>query len=145
VCSSTCTWRRSLDDSSARSRQAAQLRVEIANAHAPLMLAHDRRALQSRTSELLAWGKTMLLVTSQSVRDPRAQVQPGRQDIRTYFSKATVATMAHTTATLTVTSPARPNVLLLVVQQRYQSARNRIVPQISAGFLTSTAPIKALG
>ena len=55
------------DNSSARSRQAAQLRVETAYAHAPLMLAHDRRVLEvpleerlhSRTSELLAWAKTM--------------------------------------------------------------------------------------
>jgi hypothetical protein len=46
------------DNSSARSRQAAQLRVETAYAHAPLMLAHDRRVLdlpleERRTTELV--------------------------------------------------------------------------------------------
>jgi hypothetical protein len=51
------------DNSSAHTRQVVQLRVELAYAHAPLMLAHDRRVLdvplekrlQSQTSELLAW------------------------------------------------------------------------------------------
>jgi hypothetical protein len=55
------------DNSSPRTRQAAQLRVETAYENAPLMLAHDRRIfevpleerLQSRTSELLAWAKRM--------------------------------------------------------------------------------------
>jgi hypothetical protein len=45
------------------------------------MLAHDRRVLdvpleerlQSRTSELLAWAKTMLPVINRSVRDARTQ------------------------------------------------------------------------
>jgi hypothetical protein len=86
------------------------------------MLAHDLQELHSRTSELLAWAKTMLLVIRQGVRDPRAQLQSGHQDIHTYFSKATVATTAYTTATPTVTSPAPPNSLLLDVRQRYQSA-----------------------
>jgi hypothetical protein len=69
-------------------RQAALLRVETAYAHAPLMLAHDRRVLdvrleerlQSRTTELLAWAKTMLPVINRSVRDARAQLQTGHQD-----------------------------------------------------------------
>jgi hypothetical protein len=51
-------------------------------AHDPLMLAHDRRILdvpleerlQSRSSELLAWVKTMLPVINQSARDPQAQL-----------------------------------------------------------------------
>jgi hypothetical protein len=42
VCSSTRTWDDFPDNSSARSRHAAQLRVETAYAHAPLMLSHDR-------------------------------------------------------------------------------------------------------
>jgi hypothetical protein len=41
------------DNSSARSRQAAQLRVETAYAHAPLMLAHDRRVLDVPLEERL--------------------------------------------------------------------------------------------
>jgi hypothetical protein len=81
------------DNSSARSWQAAQQRVEMAYAHAPLMLAHDRRVLdvkleerlQSRTSELLAWVETMLPVINRSVYDARAQLQTGHQDIRNYF------------------------------------------------------------
>jgi hypothetical protein len=84
------------DNSSARSRQAALLRVETAYAHAPLMLAHDRRVLdvpleerlQSRTTELLAWAKTMLPVINRSVRDARAQLRTGHQDIRSYLSNA---------------------------------------------------------
>jgi hypothetical protein len=42
--------------------------------------------LQSRTSELLAWAKTMLPVINRSVRDARTQLQTGHQDIRSYFS-----------------------------------------------------------
>jgi hypothetical protein len=65
------------------------------------MLAHDRRVLdvpleerlQSRTSELLAWAKTMLPIINRSVRDARAQLQTGHQDLRSYFpQQATVAT-----------------------------------------------------
>jgi hypothetical protein len=88
----------------------------------------------------------MFLVISQNVRDPRAQSQPSHQDIRTYFSQAAVATTASIAATPTVTSPARPNVLFLDVRKRYQSARNKIVHQISAGaFLRTTVLVKALG
>jgi hypothetical protein len=94
VRSSACTGENSPDNSSARVRQAAKQRVETAYAHAPLMLAHDRRVLdvpleerlQSRTSELLAWAKTMLPVINRSVRDARTQLQTGHQDIRSYFS-----------------------------------------------------------
>jgi hypothetical protein len=122
------------DNSSARSRQAAQQRVEMAYAHAPLMLAHDRRVLdvpleerlQSRTSELLAWVKTMLPVINRSVHDARAQLQTGHHDIRSYFSQATVATTDHTEATPPVAIPARPNVPLLDIRQRFQSARTRM-------------------
>jgi hypothetical protein len=88
------------DNSSARSRQVAQQRVEMAYTHAPLMLAHDRRIidvpleerLQSRTPELLAWVKSILPVINRNVHDARAQLQTGHQDIRSYFSQATVAT-----------------------------------------------------
>jgi hypothetical protein len=123
------------DNSSARTRQAALLRVETAYAHAPLMLAHDRRVLdvpleerqQSRTTELLAWAKTMLPVINRSVRDARAQLRTGHQDIRSYFSNATVDTTDHAEPIPTATSPStRPNVPLLDIRQRFQSARTRI-------------------
>ena len=148
----------SQDNSSARSRQAAQQRVEMAYAHAPLMLAHDRRVLevpleerlQSRTSELLAWAKAMLPVINRSVRDARAQLQTGHQDIRSYFSQTTVATTNQTAARPTGTHPARPdvppvgttdhtattqigtsparrlNIFLLEIRQHFQSARIRM-------------------
>jgi hypothetical protein len=81
------------DNSSARTRQAAQLRVEMAYAHAPLMLAHYscildvplEERLQSRTSKLLAWLKTMLPVINQSVRDAQAQLRTGHRDICGFF------------------------------------------------------------
>ena len=123
------------DNSSARTRQAALLRVETAYAHAPLMLAHDRRVLdvpleerqQSRTTELLAWAKTMLPVINRSVRDARAQLRTGHQDIRSYFSNATVDTTDHAEPIPTATSPStRPNEPLLDIRQRFQSARTRI-------------------
>jgi hypothetical protein len=68
------------------------------------MLAHDRRVLdvpreerlQSQTSELLAWAKTMLPVINRSVRDTRAQLRTGHQDLRSYFPQATVAATDHT-------------------------------------------------
>jgi hypothetical protein len=56
------------------------------------MLVHDRRVvdvpleerLKSRTSELVAWFKTFDPVINQSVRDARAQIHTGHQDIRSY-------------------------------------------------------------
>jgi hypothetical protein len=86
------------------SLEAAQLRVELAYAHAPLMLAHDRRVLdvpletrlQSRTSELLAWVRTMLSVINQSIRDAQAQIQTGHRDMRGFFSRVTAVTTDHT-------------------------------------------------
>jgi hypothetical protein len=68
----------------------------------------------------------MLPVINRSVRDARAQLQTGHQDIRRYFSNATVATMDHAATVPTAASPARPNVLLLDIRQRFQSARTRI-------------------
>jgi hypothetical protein len=117
-------WRQNYEmNSSACSQQAAQLRVETIYARAPLMLllARDRQVfdvppeerLQPQTSEQLAWAKTMLPVISQNIRDTRAQLHTGQQDIRTYFSKAAVVTMIHRAAAPTVPSPARPNVLHL--------------------------------
>jgi hypothetical protein len=107
------------DSSSASTRQAAQLRVETAYAHAPLMLAHERRVLdvpleerlQSRTSDLMAWAKIMLPVINRSVRDARAQLKTGHQDIQGFFSRATVPTMDHTATIPIAASPARPNAL----------------------------------
>jgi hypothetical protein len=80
------------------------------------MLAHDRRVLdvpleerlQSRTSELLAWAKTMLPVINRSVRDACAQLRTGHQDLRSYFPKATVATTDRRAATLTVRDACAP-------------------------------------
>jgi hypothetical protein len=122
------------DNSSARSRQGAQQQAETVYAHAPLMLAHDRRVLdvpleerlQSRTSELLAWAMTMLPVINRSVRHARVELQTGHQDLRSYFSHATVATTDHTAATPTVTSPSRHEAPLLGIRQRFQSARTRM-------------------
>jgi hypothetical protein len=154
------------------------------------MLAHDRRVLdvpleerlQSRTSELLAWAKTMLPVINRSIRDARAQLrtghqdlrshfpratvattdrraatpavrdaratlQTGHQDLRSYFSQTTVATTDHTTATPIVTSQARPNVPLLDIRQRFQSARTRMatlssdIRQYFPGIAESTTKI----
>jgi hypothetical protein len=95
------------------------------------MLAHDRRVLdvpleeplQSRTSELLAWAKTMLHVINQNVRDARAQIQTGDQDIRGFFSRATAATADHTTTIPIDTSSTRPVAPTLDMRQRFRSAR----------------------
>jgi hypothetical protein len=96
------------DNSSARSRQAAQQRVETAFAYAPLMLARDRRVLnipleerlKSRTSALVAWVKTIFPVNNQSVRDARAEIHTGHEDIRSYFSDAVAAATATFSAAL---------------------------------------------
>jgi hypothetical protein len=60
------------DNSSARSRQAAQQRVETAYAHAPLMLAHDRASSTSHWKNdynhepLNCWAKTMLPLSTEA-------------------------------------------------------------------------------
>jgi hypothetical protein len=115
------------DNFSARSRQAAQQRV---------MLAHDRRVLdvplaerlQSRTSDLIAWAKSMFPVITQSFRDARAQIHTGHQDIRTYLFGATVAGTATTTtpATATATTTARASASLPEYRQRSQHAQTTI-------------------
>jgi hypothetical protein len=61
-----------------------------------------------------------------TVRDALAQSQTGHQDLSNYFPQATVASTDHTAATPAVTSPARPNVPLLNIRQRFQSARTRM-------------------
>jgi hypothetical protein len=122
------------DNSSARTRQAAQTRVELAYAHAPLMLAHDRRVLdvpleerlQSRTSELLAWVKTMLPVINQSVRDAQAQIRTGHRDIRGFISRATAVTTDQTATIPIDTSSARPIAPTLDIRQHLQNARTQI-------------------
>jgi hypothetical protein len=69
----------------------------------------------------------MLPVVNRSVRDARAQLQTGHQDNSGYFSDATVATTDHAEPIPTATSSStRPDVLLLDIQQRFQSARTRI-------------------
>jgi hypothetical protein len=131
--------------------------VETAYAHAPLVLAHDRRVLdvsreerlQLRNYELLAWAKTMLPVINRSVRDTRAQLYTGHQDIHCLLSKATVATTDTIEATRKATNPARSNVSLLDIRQRFQSARTRMVrfPPIfaSTSQASPTAPLKSIG
>jgi hypothetical protein len=123
VCSCACTW-----TSKPRQFQRPH-RVELAYAHAPLMLAHDRRVLdlplqeriQSRASERLAWDKTRLPVINQSVCDAHAQLRTGHQDIRGFFSRRPVATTDYT-----ATSSARPIAPTLDMRQRFQSARTQI-------------------
>jgi hypothetical protein len=100
------------------------------------MLANDRRVLdvplaerlQSRTSDLIAWAKIMLPVITQSVRDARAQIHTGHQDIRNYLLGATVAGTATATipATATATSTARASASLPENRQRSQHARTTI-------------------
>jgi hypothetical protein len=81
------------------------------------MLAHDRRVLdvpleeglQSRTSELLAWAKTMLPVINRSVRDARAQLRTGHQDLRSYFPPSNSG--RHGPQSSHTDSPRRPRVI----------------------------------
>jgi hypothetical protein len=42
--------------------------------------------LQSRTSDLVAWTKTMLPIIRLSISEAQKQLRDGHQDIRTYFS-----------------------------------------------------------
>jgi hypothetical protein len=110
--------------------------VETAYAYASLMLARDRRVLdvpleerlKSRTSALAARVKTIFPDINQSVRDVRAQIHTGHQDIRSYFSDATVTASATTTTPIaaTETRPARTNGPLLAIRQRFQGARTKI-------------------
>jgi hypothetical protein len=71
----------------------------------------------------------MLPVFNQSVRDARAHFQIGHQDIRTYYSDATVAAAATTTTRTTAiaTNTTRTTTLLQDIRQRYQCARTRMV------------------
>jgi hypothetical protein len=62
-----------------RARSLRRQRMGLAYANDPIMLAHDRRVLDvsledrllPRTSDLVAWAKTMIPVINQSVRDAR--------------------------------------------------------------------------
>jgi hypothetical protein len=130
----------------------AKQRVETAYAHAPLMLAHDRRVLdvpleerlQSRTSELLAWAKTIPVI-NRSVRDARhyklviktsAVTSPATVVVTTGDTAATPpvpSTARPEAATPPVPSPARPEaapplsrVSLPILDRRRLSARTRI-------------------
>jgi hypothetical protein len=66
-----------LDKFRDRIRQTAQYSVKMAYAHGPIMLALDRRIfdipleerLQSRTSDVVAWTKTMLAVIRYSISE----------------------------------------------------------------------------
>jgi hypothetical protein len=78
------------------------------------MLAIDRRIfdipleerLQSRTSDLVAWTKTMLPTIRLSISEAQNQLRTGHQDIRTYFSDtaAPERNMNETLATTTMTT-----------------------------------------
>ena len=85
------------------------------------MLAIDRRIfdipleerLQGRTSDLIAWNKSMLPAIRRSISEAQNQLRTGHQDIRTYFSDTaapernmneTLATATATTATTTTTT-----------------------------------------
>jgi hypothetical protein len=100
-----------------------------------------RKTIQSQTSELLAWAKKDHATRYQPKRPRRpraikklviktsAVISPTQWPPRTScFSQATVAATDtdHTAATPIVTSPARPNVSLLDIRQRFQSARTRM-------------------
>jgi hypothetical protein len=110
----------SLDKSSARTRQTEQKHMTMAYASNPLMLAIDRRIvdipleerLQARTSDLVAWTKTLLPTIRLSITEAaQNQLHTGHQDIRTYFydtaepernknaTLATATTMIATTTT----------------------------------------------
>jgi hypothetical protein len=85
----------SADNSSARTRQIAQQRLEIAYAYGPIMLAHDRRVLdipseerlQSRICGIVAWAKTMLPVIHQNIRDARAKLHTSHHNVRTSLTR----------------------------------------------------------
>jgi hypothetical protein len=78
VCSCTCTWRQRPRQIQRQLSTGSTTTSGKAYAHAPSMLAHDRRILdlpleeqiQSRTSDL---AKTMRSVINQSIRDAGAQ------------------------------------------------------------------------
>jgi hypothetical protein len=98
------------------------------------MLAHDRRVLdvpleerlQSQTSELLVWVKTMLPVINQSVRDAQAQIRTGQRDIRGFFSRTTAVITDHTASDPIDTSSAHPIAPTLDARQHLQNARIQI-------------------
>jgi hypothetical protein len=93
----------------------------MAYASSPLVLALDRcvldiplkERLQSRTSDLVAWAKTMFPVIHQSIREARAQLRTGHHNIRTYFSDTAEpernmnATLTTATATIDITTTDR--------------------------------------
>jgi hypothetical protein len=142
------------DNSSARVRQAAKQRVETAYAHAPLMLAHDRRVLdvpleerlQSRTSELLAWAKTIpvinrsvrdalnykLVIKTSAVTSPKQVVTTGDTAVHHQYRAARPKQQHHQyraplvlKSNTTSTEPCCPDVPILD-RRRFQSARTRI-------------------
>jgi hypothetical protein len=66
----------------------------MAYARSPIILALDRPIFnipleerrQLRTSDLVAWTKTMFSVIRRSISEARKELRTGHQDIRTYFS-----------------------------------------------------------
>jgi hypothetical protein len=129
----------SLIKSSARTRQeTAQNRMmTMAYASSPLTLAIDRRIfdiplderLQGRTSDLVAWTKTMLPAIRLSISAAQNQLRTGHQDIRTYFSDTVApernmnATVATATATVATTTTDRIGPRRTDFRQRPQQPR----------------------
>jgi hypothetical protein len=78
-----------------------------------LMLALDRRIfdapseerLQSRTTHLAAWAKTIFPVIRHNINEARTQHRTGDQDIRTYLSDTAVPKRAKNAMLTTTTAP----------------------------------------
>ena len=89
------------------------------------MLAIDRKILdtplddrlQSRTTDLVAWSKTMLPVIHQSISEAKEQIRTGHQDIRDYCEP----TVPPTATTVMI----RTNNRLLARKRRSQKARTQ--------------------
>jgi hypothetical protein len=99
---------------SARLRQAAQHRVQMAYAYAPLMLAHDRQILEvpleerlKRTSALRAWAKTCYPL----LPNPRRQYSNKSRSSRhpQLFLPSNTSLRVTLRLTPPVPCPARPN------------------------------------
>jgi hypothetical protein len=111
--------------SSDRTQQIAQRRVEMACAHVPLIVDIPlEERLQSRTSDLVAWTKTMLPVIRDSISEAWKQRRTGHQRIRTYFfdTAAPERTMnaTLTTATSVTTTTDRIDLCPTGIRQRPQ-------------------------
>jgi hypothetical protein len=99
------------------------------------MLAIDRcifdiplqERLQSRTSDLVAWTKTMLPTIRHSINEAQNQLRTGHQGIRTYFSDTAVPerNVNATLATATQRPPPVPQTALDLAEPTFDSDLNR--------------------